>query len=102
MIAEIIGPNGRIHYRRPENDPLVTEARNTPGYSVRMVCGCGAECRDLGKLGGCRYLDQQEGKGSRELARTSAEMNTAARAGCQIKDKQKSPVTIRRSEKSRG
>lgn len=37
MIAEIIGPNGRIHYRRPPNDPLCDEARNTPGYSVRVV-----------------------------------------------------------------
>ncbi len=37
MIAEIIGPSGRIHYRRPPGDPLVEEARNTPGYSVRLV-----------------------------------------------------------------
>lgn len=37
MIAEIIGPSGRIHYRRPPNDPLVDEARSTPGYSVRLV-----------------------------------------------------------------
>lgn len=37
MIAEIIGPNGRVHYRRPPDDPLVDEARQTPGYSVRLV-----------------------------------------------------------------
>lgn len=37
MIAEIIGPGGKVHYRRPENDPLVDEARKTPGYSVRLV-----------------------------------------------------------------
>lgn len=37
MIAEIIGPSGRVHYRRQQNDPLVEEARRTPGYSVRMV-----------------------------------------------------------------
>lgn len=37
MIAEIIGPSGKVHYRRPENDPLVDEARKTPGYSVRLV-----------------------------------------------------------------
>ncbi len=37
MIAEIIGPDGRIHYRRPATDPAVDEARRTPGYSVRMV-----------------------------------------------------------------
>lgn len=37
MIAEIIGPSGRIHYRRPPDDPLVDEARATPGYSVRLV-----------------------------------------------------------------
>lgn len=37
MIAEIIGPSGRVHYRRPPDDPLVDEARRTPGYSVRLV-----------------------------------------------------------------
>lgn len=37
MIAEILGPSGRVHYRRPPGDPMVEEARNTPGYSVRMV-----------------------------------------------------------------
>jgi hypothetical protein len=37
VIAEILGPDGRIHYRRPPDDPLVDEARATPGYSVRMV-----------------------------------------------------------------
>lgn len=37
MIAEIVGPSGRVHYRRPPDDPLVEEARNTPGYSVRLV-----------------------------------------------------------------
>ena len=36
-IAEIIGPSGAVHYRRPPNDPLVTEARATLGYSVRIV-----------------------------------------------------------------
>lgn len=38
MIAEIIGPSGRVHYRRPTDDPMVAEARQTPGYSVRIVC----------------------------------------------------------------
>lgn len=37
MIAEILGPSGRVHYRRAPDDPLVEEARNTPGYSVRVV-----------------------------------------------------------------
>lgn len=37
MIAEILGPSGRVHYRRPPNHPLVHEALNTPGYSVRLV-----------------------------------------------------------------
>lgn len=37
MIAEIIGPSGRVHYRRPADDPLVDEARAMPGYSVRLV-----------------------------------------------------------------
>jgi hypothetical protein len=37
VIAEIIGPSGRVHYRRPVDDPLVEQARNTAGYSVRIV-----------------------------------------------------------------
>lgn len=37
MIAEIIGPDGRVHYRRPYGDPMVDEALKTPGYSVRIV-----------------------------------------------------------------
>jgi len=37
MIAEIVGPSGRIHYRRPTDDPLVAEAQDTPGYTVRIV-----------------------------------------------------------------
>ena len=37
MIAEIVGPSGRVHYRRPTGDPLVSEALRTPGYSVRYV-----------------------------------------------------------------
>jgi DNA-directed RNA polymerase subunit M/transcription elongation factor TFIIS len=37
MIAEIVGPSGRVHYRRPPGDPLVAEAEATPGYSVRFV-----------------------------------------------------------------
>lgn len=35
--AEIIGPEGQIHYRRPVNDPMVEEARKIQGYSVRIV-----------------------------------------------------------------
>lgn len=37
MIAEIYGPTGRIHYRRPVGDPLIAEALQTPGYSVNYV-----------------------------------------------------------------
>lgn len=37
MIAEIVGPSGRVHYRRPHDDPMVEEAKRTPGYSVRLV-----------------------------------------------------------------
>lgn len=37
MIAEIIGPSGRVHYRRPVGHPMVKEAQNTPGYEVRFV-----------------------------------------------------------------
>lgn len=37
LIAEIIGPSGRVHYRRPVGDPLVAEAERTPGYRVRYV-----------------------------------------------------------------
>lgn len=59
MIAEIIGPSGKVHYRRPENDPMVQEARQTPGYSVRIVPLCPKddgpcylpECAEHGCLG---------------------------------------------------
>lgn len=37
LIAEIVGPTGRVHYRRSPDDPLVDEARRTPGYSIRLV-----------------------------------------------------------------
>lgn len=36
-LAEIIGPSGRVHYRRPLGDPLIDEAKQTLGYSVRIV-----------------------------------------------------------------
>lgn len=39
MIAEIIGPSGRVHYRRPVDDPMIDEARATPGYRVRVDYG---------------------------------------------------------------
>ena len=59
MIAEIIGPSGRIHYRRSPNDPLVEEAKRTPGYWVRVVeqetveppryrCECNDPCGLIG------------------------------------------------------
>ncbi len=35
--AEIFGTDGKIHYRRPLGDPLIAEAEQTPGYSVRIV-----------------------------------------------------------------
>lgn len=34
---EIIGPDGEVHYRRPEGDPLIEEAKQTKGYSVRLM-----------------------------------------------------------------
>lgn len=37
MIAEILGPDGRVHYRRPPDDPMVEEAKRLGGYSVRLV-----------------------------------------------------------------
>jgi len=37
MIAEIVGPDGKVHYRRSADDKLVEEARKTPGYSVRFI-----------------------------------------------------------------
>lgn len=59
MIAEIIGPSGKVHYRRPDGDPMIDEARQTPGYSVRFVhwcnkndCACYLpECAEHGCMG---------------------------------------------------
>jgi hypothetical protein len=46
-IVEIVGTDGKVHYRRPEGDPMIDEAKRTPGYSVRFQdaaegkpCGC--------------------------------------------------------------
>jgi hypothetical protein len=36
-MAEIVGPDGRVRYRRPIDHIDVTEALVTPGYSVRLV-----------------------------------------------------------------
>lgn len=36
-LAEIVGPSGRVHYRRPRGDALIEQAERTPGYSVRFV-----------------------------------------------------------------
>jgi hypothetical protein len=33
--VEIIGPDGKVHYRRPAGHPDIEEAKRTPGYSVR-------------------------------------------------------------------
>jgi hypothetical protein len=35
--AEIIGTDGKVHYRRPLGDPLIAEAEKTPGYTVRII-----------------------------------------------------------------
>jgi hypothetical protein len=35
--AEIVGPDGKVHYRRPPSHADVAEAERTPGYSVRLV-----------------------------------------------------------------
>lgn len=32
---EIVGPDGKVHYRRPDGHPDIAEALSTPGYSVR-------------------------------------------------------------------
>ena len=37
LIAEIVGPSERVHYRRPTDDAMVAEALMTPGYFVRIV-----------------------------------------------------------------
>lgn len=38
---EIVGPDGKVHYRRPEGDPLLDEARDEIrrriGYTVRPM-----------------------------------------------------------------
>ena len=36
MTAEIIGPDGKVHYRRPVDHPDIDEALDTPGYGVRL------------------------------------------------------------------
>lgn len=36
-VVEIIGPDGQVHYRRPEGHPDIDEVKRTPGYSVRLA-----------------------------------------------------------------
>jgi protein gp37 len=45
-LVEVVGPGGKVHYRRPAGDPLIGEAIARPGYSVRgardihwVICG---------------------------------------------------------------
>lgn len=46
MQIEIIGTDGKVHYRRPHTDhAAIVEALNTPGYSVRWP-----GCRDMAVL----------------------------------------------------
>jgi len=33
--VEVVGADGEVHYRRPEGDPLLQEARRTPGVTLR-------------------------------------------------------------------
>ena len=40
--VEIVGPNGTVHYRRPEGHPDIDEALRTRGYHVRRVYRSGA------------------------------------------------------------
>jgi len=35
-IYEIIGPDNKVHYRRPEGHPDISIAKLTPGYLVRL------------------------------------------------------------------
>lgn len=39
MEAEILGPTGNVHYRRPHTDKLIREALGTLSYSVRVPGG---------------------------------------------------------------
>ena len=34
-LVEIIGPDDKVHYRRPAGHPDIAEAERTPGYSVK-------------------------------------------------------------------
>lgn len=43
FVVEIIGPDGKVHYRRPPCHADVTEAMRTPGYAVRVVAKRDAE-----------------------------------------------------------
>ena len=43
--VEIIGPSGVVHYRRPHTHPMLIEALNTQGYSLRCE-NCGLEFED--------------------------------------------------------
>jgi hypothetical protein len=56
LMAEIIGPDGRIHCRRPIDHIDVTEALVTPGYRVELVEASVFERKSDGS-GGIRAAD---------------------------------------------
>ena len=59
MMAEIIGPDGRAHYRRPVDHIDVTEALVTPGYTVELVEANACERKSDGS-GGIRAADLRQ------------------------------------------
>lgn len=50
-MMEVVGPSGEVHYRRPEGDPMLEEARSRPGYTVRPVGNLDGTSKSPGHAG---------------------------------------------------
>jgi hypothetical protein len=82
-IAEIVGPDGRTHYRRPPNDPLVAEAQRTQGYSVRFVDKETQDRTYIISVDG--YMDSEFQAQTRDKARAKAWRALNDATGCSFK-----------------
>ncbi|WP_341893792.1 hypothetical protein [Ferrovibrio terrae] len=82
-IAEIVGPSGRTHYRRPPGDPLVAEAERTNGYSVRYVDQETEDRTFIVSVDG--YADSEFRAISRDKARAKAWRALNEATGCSFK-----------------
>lgn len=70
-LFEILGTDGKVHYRRPAGHPMIEEAKRTPGYSVRRSNAVLSDC------GAYRYWLERGDEGAPYVAWVLANPSTA-------------------------